>query len=444
MNVKQLPRDPGPAGWNRLLPDPEPALRLEGVHSADWLVIGAGFAGLSAARRLSQLCPGDRISILEATRVGEGPAGRNSGFMVDLPHNLTSENYAGGLSSDRTTIEDNRRAIDFAADMAEQFEVSAEAFSRSGKINASASARGDAQNQAYAKHLAQLDEPFEHLDATQMRALTGSRYYSSGLLSPGAAIIQPAMYVRSVASGLVREGVTIYENSPVLKLHKKGSHWFAHTPLGHVSSPKVILAVNGHVNSFGFLRGRLCHIFTYASMTCAMTDDQITRLGGEALWGVTPADPLGTSVRRISGTGGDRIVIRNQFTFDPAMEVSDARVASAGRRHDKAFRARFPMLRDLAMEFRWGGRLCMSLNNVQAIREWEDGLFVACVQNGIGTVRGTLAGLLAAELAVGQTSDALYRALDHDKPKRLPPEPFVKLGASLRIKFGEWRAGSDL
>jgi glycine/D-amino acid oxidase-like deaminating enzyme len=33
--------------------------------------------------------------LLEAGRVAEGAAGRNSGFMIDLPHELTSEDYAG-------------------------------------------------------------------------------------------------------------------------------------------------------------------------------------------------------------------------------------------------------------------------------------------------------------------------------------------------------------
>ncbi|MCA9772984.1 MAG: FAD-dependent oxidoreductase, partial [Myxococcales bacterium] len=49
-------------------------------------IIGAGFAGLAAARRLAQLRPQDTVVILEARAVAEGPAGRNSGFMIDLPH----------------------------------------------------------------------------------------------------------------------------------------------------------------------------------------------------------------------------------------------------------------------------------------------------------------------------------------------------------------------
>ena len=57
INVSQLPVDPGPAAWNCLLPDAAPARRVQGDIKADWIVIGAGFAGLAAARRLSQLRP---------------------------------------------------------------------------------------------------------------------------------------------------------------------------------------------------------------------------------------------------------------------------------------------------------------------------------------------------------------------------------------------------
>ena len=75
MKVRRLPKDPGSAGWNRLLPEPGPADPLTEDTTADWLVIGAGFAGLAAARRLSQTCPTDRVVVLDATRVGDGPAG---------------------------------------------------------------------------------------------------------------------------------------------------------------------------------------------------------------------------------------------------------------------------------------------------------------------------------------------------------------------------------
>ncbi len=444
IRVNRLPVDPGPSGWNQLLPDQNPAQKLEGALNADWLIVGAGFAGLAAARRLSQLSPESHIVVLEARRVGEGPAGRNSGFMVDLPHNLTSDDYSSEFETDKAIIADNRLAIDFACQVAEDANMTSEAFSRSGKINAAASERGDRHNKTYADHLALLGEECEHLDQSQMQSITGTNYYSSGLFTPGTAIIQPAMFVREAANLLRENHVVVHEFSPVLSLDRRGSFWFAKTPLGQVSAQKVILAVNGHLNSFGFFRRRLCHIFTYASMTRALSSDEVTRLGGKAVWAVTPADPLGTSVRRISGLGGDRIVIRNRVTFDPSMEVSSARLQSIGRHHNRAFNARFPMLGEVAMEFRWGGRLCLSLNDVQVINQIDDGLYSACVQNGLGTVRGTLAGVLAAELAIGIESEALKRALEMVQPRRLPPWPIARLGAMLRIEWGQRRAGMDL
>lgn len=443
ISVRKLPRDPGPAGWNRLLPDPGPAMVLDGAQTADWLIIGAGFAGLAAARRLSLTCPDDRIVVLEACRVGDGPAGRNSGFMIDLPHDLASEDYGGALEQDLAQTVDNRLAIGFAQEMAEVFGLGAEAFSTSGKVNAAASEKGLAHNRSYAAHLAAMGEAHEMLDAAQMREMTGTGYYHGGLFTPGTAMIQPAMFVRGVAKGLQSNRVAIFENSPVVSLQRHGD-WVARTERGQITAPKVILAVNGHLNSFGFAKGRLMHVFTYASMTRALTGEEVARLGGSPVWGVTPADPLGTTVRRISGTGGDRIVIRNRFTCDPSMEVSDARVQAVGRDHDTAFRRRFPMLEGVGMEYRWGGRLCLSLNNVHAFGEVEDRLFAACCQNGLGTVKGTLAGMTAADLATGARSDALERMQNADAPRRLPPAPFLKVGANMRLAWGERRAGAEL
>lgn len=443
MQVTRLPRDPGPAGWNRLLPDDVPATPLEGKITADWLVIGAGFAGLAAAHRLSKQAPGDRIVVLDAVRVGDGPAGRNSGFMIDLPHDLTSDNYGGALDADLAQTGDNRRGIGHAREMANEFGLTAEAFVLSGKINGAATDKGIAHNASFARHLAALNEPYEMYDAAQMRDITGTDFYQSGLFTPGTAMIQPALYVRGIANGLRSNRVSIHEMSPVTALTRDGD-WIATTPNGQVTAPRVIMAVNGHLNSFGYLRGRLMHVFTYASMTRALGPEEVARLGGQPLWGLTPADPMGTTVRRISGVGGDRIIIRNRFTFDPSLEVSAARVGRIARDHDRAFAARFPMLAGIPMEYRWGGRLCLSRNNVQVINELENGLFSACCQNGLGTAKGTLAGGLAAELALGERSPALDRALNSDLPTRLPPDPIARIGAKIILKLQEHRAGKEL
>lgn len=443
MKVSRLPKDPGISGWYAVLPEPEPAHPLTQNVSADWLVIGAGFAGLAAARNLAKHRPEDKIVILDAARVAEGPAGRNSGFVVDLPHDLASEDYGGTLQADLDQTDDNRRAIALMGEMAAEYDLPEEAFSMAGKLNGAATAKGLAHLKTYSDHLSEMNEPHDMLDAAEMKEVTGTDFYTGGLRTPGTAILQPAMFTRGIAKGLQSNRVSLHENSPVTELIRNGD-WVAKTPNGQVSAPKVILAVNGHLNSFGFYENQLMHVFTYASMSEPMTEDQVARLGGHNRWGITPADPLGSSIRRISGAGGDRLLVRNRFTFDPDMEVSDARIARVGQDHDRSFAARFPMLPDLKMQFRWGGRLCISRNTVQVIRELEPGLFSACVQNGIGTSKGTLAGILATELAMGLTSPALERARAYPAPQKLPPRPFSTLGANAYLRWGEFKAGREL
>jgi len=443
MKVTQMPCDPGPAGWNAILPAPDDSAMLETRITADWLVIGGGFAGLAAVRRLSQLHPNARIVLLEAKRIAQGPAGRNSGFMIDLPHDLSSDDYGGALEADLAQTRANRHAISFARDMAQEFGLSDEAFILSGKTNAAASEKGHQHNLDYAAHLSTMGEAHEALDAAQMHELTGSRYYQSGLYTPGTAMIQPALFVRGVAAGLRSNRVQIFEDSPVTGLDRQGE-WVATTPKGAVSAPKVILAVNGHANSFGYFKRQLLHVFLYASMTRALTPDEIRSLGGAARWGVTPSDPLGSTVRRISGTGGDRVVVRNRVTCDPGLKISTARVQAMGRSHDASFAARFPMLNGVGMEYRWGGRLCLSWNGTPALGKVDEGLYSACCQNGLGTAKGTLHGMLMAELASGVGSDLLDQVMDHEAPRRLPPRPMTWLGANAVMRWGEYKAGPEL
>ncbi|MGB0957238.1 MAG: NAD(P)/FAD-dependent oxidoreductase, partial [Litorivicinus sp.] len=236
----------------------------------------------------------------------------------------------------------------------------------------------------------------------------------------------------------------LYEDSPVSDFSFRGGYWHLTTPGAVVRAPKVILAVNGHVQSFGFYPKQLLHVFTYASMTRALTDDECDALGGEPDWGMLPADPMGTTVRRISNYlgGGARLVIRNHATLNQSLETSNADMKRAAGLQDRSFAARFPMLSGVPFEYRWGGRLCLALNSAPAFGELEPGLYSACCQNGLGTAKGMVSGMLAADMAMGDSSVA--SAYGARAPSRLPPEPFLSLGARVTMRVKEWRAGREL
>lgn len=431
------PADINMSGWYGILPPPKAYEVLRGRHEADWVIVGAGFAGLAAARRLSQLVPEDSIVVLDAQRIGWGAAGRNSGFMIDLPHELSGENYGGAQDHDRKRIRMNRAAIEFSASAADEYGLE-RFFVRAGKFHGAATEHGVAVLREFENHLTGLSEPFDRLDAQQMKGVTGTDFFVGGTFTPGTVMAQPAGFIRGVAEGL-SGSVELFENSPVLSIQTGKLHTLQ-TPEGEITTPRLILTVNGHLESFGFFKKRLLHVFTYASMTRSMSPSEQASLGGKPNWGLIPADPMGSTIRR----AGDRIVVRNTFTYNPDMSTSDKQVSRIGAAHDRSFRARFPMLGDIPMEFRWGGHLCLSLNSAPAFGEIEEGVFAAGCCNGLGTVQGTLYGMLAADLAAGIDGPILADALNEPSPTQLYPEPIMTIGAPLKLWAMHRRAGREL
>ncbi|UIJ91789.1 FAD-binding oxidoreductase [Sinorhizobium meliloti] len=441
----RLPVHRGPAAWNAILPSrPSPA-PLEDDVTADIAIIGAGFAGLSAARRLRLLDASLRIAVLEAGGLAEGASGRNSGFMIDLPHDLQSEDYAGkGLSADKAMIGRNRAAIAFAREAVTEYGADPAYFDPVGKINGAASDAGRRLNESYAAHLQHLGEANELLDAKAMFEITGSRHYTSGLFTPGAVMLQPAGYIRSLADGLRLSGVQIFENTPVRQFLRTGQTWELLSPQGRVRAGKVILANNGHLESFGFARKRLMHVFLYASMTQELDEATLKKLGGRPRWGITPSDPMGTTMRRIdTAQGGNRIVTRTCASYLPGMVPSKAAIERAAKVHRKKFADRFPNIANVPMEYSWAGHLCLTWNGVAVMRELEPGLFSACCDNGLGTVRSTLTGIGAADLLLGKPSDISAHFLAEDQPPKLAPSPFAEIGANLYFRWKEWRAREE-
>ena len=107
----------------------------------------------------------------------------------------------------------------------------------------------------------------------------------------------------------------------------------------------------------------------------------------------------------------------------------------------RKFDARFPQLSGVRFEHAWSGHLCLTRNGVSVLRELEPGPLSACVQNGLGTARGTLTGIGAAEFA-WRRGDATRYFLAQAEPLRCRRTPST-LGANAWLRWKEWRAGRE-
>jgi glycine/D-amino acid oxidase-like deaminating enzyme len=335
-----------PSGWLRLLPDQPATDSLRGSHAADAVVVGAGFSGLAAARRLAESQPGKRVVVLEAERVGAGPSGRNSGFVIDQPHNVDSLDVED-LAANRRVKRLAQAGLTDLKSLVERHGISC-GWSEAGKLHAAVGPRGEAQLTALSRGLEKLGEPHRWLDGDQLSEIIGTRYYTAGLFTPGCVLVQPAALVRGLGAALPAN-VELHEGSPVTALERSDSGWRVATPAGSVSSPRVVLATDAFTRRLGLLRDRLVPVFTYASLTRPL---DVGEVGGRPGWGLLPALKAGTTLRRLDD---GRLLVRNSFHYGGDFRCTSAHLERARYRHVESLAARYPSLGPQDVQFTWGG-----------------------------------------------------------------------------------------
>ena len=89
-------------GWINSIPLRNNIRTINKDEVSDYLIVGAGYTGLSAARKLAELHSNKKIIIVDAQLAGEGASSRNSGYLVDtilndgFTNNKKLENYKKG------------------------------------------------------------------------------------------------------------------------------------------------------------------------------------------------------------------------------------------------------------------------------------------------------------------------------------------------------------
>lgn len=441
--VNKLPQYPNDSGWVNSLTERQPTSRLDQDIHADALILGAGFAGLAAAHRLAELKPDWHIVVVDALAVGMASAGRNSGFMIDLPHTLDSDSYtssAGGAAdnADQQVIDFNRNAIDFGRELVKRYEIDCD-WSETGKVHAAATAQGAKSHQAFMAGLDALGEAYTELDKDQMIALTGIDYYHSGVHTPGTVAVQPAAFVRGLADNLP-SNVSLYENTPVTD-YQWGDPHMLKTPHGTIKAKQLLLCNNGFAAMFGISKTNLLPLLLFASMTRVMNAEEQAILGGEKQWGLVPSHPAGATIKR---TADQRLVVRTGIKSGHKMRYDTRTIAAMQTMQRESYRRRFgSKLPELEFEYSWGGLLCMSRNEGTVFGTIGNNLHAAICQNGLGVARGTSSGKLLAEHVAGHDSDLLRKHLQSPRPAWMPPHPISTIGVAANIWRHESMAGAE-
>lgn len=435
-----LPNDDNSCGWYAALAPAAPVKKLKGSQTADYAIIGAGFAGLAAARRLAELKPDARIILVDAQRVAEGASGRNSGFVIDLPHKFSLEHPDAAHKQKLLSL--NRAAISQLQGLVERFNIACQ-WSAVGKYQGAVGERGEAHLQHFEHLMKDLGEPYRWVEKEELKGVLGTDYYSRAIFTPGSYLMQPAALVRGMGENLP-ENVELLEQSPIRHLEKQDGKWLLKGDEGTIQTPKLLLGTSIFTKEFGYLKNRLLPVMTFASWTRPLSDLEMKHYTGQLNWGLTPADHAGTTLRM---TADRRILIRNTYKHVPkyGANISDDIRRGIHDEHRKAFLARYPELESVPFTHTWGGVYAISRNFTNFFGELEDGVYASACDNGVGAAWGTISGTLLADLAVGADSQSL-RDIQYvtGMPSLNPPEPFLGMGVKFRIALAKWQSRSEL
>jgi len=436
--IARLPNDDRTNGWSALLGPRQPRPALQGDLDVDWVIVGAGYAGLAAARQLAAQQPGASIAVVDAGVVGENASGRNSGFAIDLPHSSAPSDAA--VEQGRGVIRVNRFAVDTLDRLVAEHGIACD-WDKRGRYHVAVTDAVAAESLTpYARNLGAWAEPYEYLERAALRERLGTDYYAAAVYTPGTHLLNPAALVRGLADSLPPQ-VQLFENSPVIEAEFKGASPCVRTASGTVRGRSLILAVNAFSQSFGVYRERQVPVLLFASLTHPLTDAQIAALGSDATWGVTPAHGVAGSTLRL--TRDRRLMIRQGFEYSPSLRTGDERRAKAKAMNLDLLRRRFPQLGEIALEHFWMGWLAVSRNHAPAFGRIGDHAFAASCCNGSGIVRHTAAGMLIADHALGIKNPLIDDFLAEGTANYIPPRPVRDIGVGLTLAWDMWRGRAE-
>ncbi|WP_322021583.1 MULTISPECIES: FAD-binding oxidoreductase [unclassified Burkholderia] len=435
---KLLPADDNTNGWSAILPPRVSSESARQSASFDWLVVGAGYAGLSAARRLAVLNPSHTIALLDAQSVGEGAHGRNAGFAIDLPHN--NDHDPGNTEKGYRHMRLSRYGIDTLDELVRTHEIDCQ-WSKRGRYDCAVSP--DISRKLLGATAAELDalgEPYEILGGDALHERLGTRYYDSAIYTPGTRLLNPAALSRGLADSLPAN-VRLFENSPVLDI-ETGSSVVATLRNGvRLSASNAILTNNAFINRFRYFERQLLPFVLFASLSRPLTLEERGQLGGTNDWGITPAHGIAGATLRY--TQDFRILFRYGFQFAPSLRCPASLRERMKRTHQILFNARFPMLKQVSLEHFWAGYLSLSQNGAPGWGKLSKNLYAAVNCNGVGIAKQTTAGALIAELACDTAHPLISDMLALGSPDLLPRRPFLDVGVRSFLAVQKWMGRSE-
>ena len=395
-----------PFWWEAHRPSALPELTLP--REARVVIVGAGYAGLSAALELTAL--GLDCLVLDANEPGFGASTRNGG-MVSGGVNVGKRYLSKPMPADE--------AAPFMADAADAFTLIEDLITRE-KIDCGWTKAGYFLGAWCKSHYDDMAKKVAHLNAAaksdsylvpqeRQREEIGSDYYRGGMVVGRAAHLHPALFFKGLLELCQKRGVMIASKTPVTNLTQTTSGWSVETPRGTIAAGDVIIATNGYTGDITpQLKRRVVPVGSYIIATEELPPDLAATL--------SPKNRSIADTRRVltyyrMSPDKKRLIFGGRAKFGHTDPVETAPILY------QFMTDRYPQLKGVKITHAWTGNVAFTLDEMPHMGKF-DNLHYALGCNGSGIAMMTYLGQQTARKVAGKSN----RVCAFDRPE-FPDHP---------------------
>ena len=407
--------------WHTTMPALRDRRGLVLPETADVVVVGGGFTGVAAARRLA--LGGARVTLIESRTLGWGASTRNGGIVHPGfkwgPESLVRRH---GRELGRALYLESLEALAFLTGLIRDEGIDAE-LRTNGYMELAWGAADAAGFLAEQAALADLGVVARVVGRDELRAEVGTDLYPAGLAIDAGGVLHPGKWFAGLVALADRAGADLHEGVRVMRIRRQADGRFVvETDRGAILARDVLAAMNGYTDGAApAARRRILSIGSYIIATEPLSEDLAHELAptGRAFFDTK------NFLNYWHVTADRRLLFGGRVSFLPT---------TIGRT-SKILRRRMlevhPQLGDTRIEYAWGGNVAITFDRMPHVGRLG-GVMVAMGYSGSGVVLSTWLGTRAAEWMAGGAPPALARL-------RFPlvPAPYEGRPWFLPI-VGEW------
>ena len=362
----------------------------------DVAVVGAGYAGLSAALTLARA--GRSVAVLDAGAPGSGASSR-SGGMIGHGHRLSYSKLiaAHGAAKARAMIEAGMASLAFVKEMIVSEGIDARLQHVGRFRGAWTIADYDAMGREADLLSRDVGLPVELLPKSALHREIASDCYRGGLVFSSHGGVHPGLFQQGLLMVARNAGAVVVGYNPVLRIETGQRQHRVMTANGVLVAGDVVVATNGYCGpAVADLARRLVPFPSYLIATEEIGENRVRALIPNGRMIVETREK---HLYYRPSPDGKRLILGGRAALHPIP------LMEAGERLRRELLAIFPDLRDVAITHAWTGNVAMTRSDLPGIGQ-RGGLWYALGCNGSGVALMPWLGHRLAQKILGNPEGA--------------------------------------